>query len=151
MTPDALDRGDLMWGLLRGFRWLDRALQQSRDERGWAPIGGTESQIMFFVATGTSRPSEIARQLGISRQAVHKAVHTLVERKLVVLEDDPNDRRGTVVAFSADGAAERRDTHDIILQLERELEARIGKRAFGACKNALQLDWGEPPHLHGGA
>ena len=136
-----------MWGLLQGFRWLDRALQQSRDARGWAPIGGTESQIMFFVAAGTNRPSEIARQLGISRQAVHKAVHTLVERKLVVLEDDPNDRRGRVIAFSAEGAAERRDTQDIIVQLERELEARIGKRALEACKSALRRDWGEPPVL----
>ncbi len=134
-----------MWGLLSGFSWLDRALQENLAARGWAPLGGTESQIMLFVASGVVRPAEIARQLGISRQAVHKATSTLVERKLVILEDDPRDGRGKVVVFSPDGEAQRRDALEILHRLARELERRIGKGRVEACATALRRDWGDLP------
>ena len=139
-----------MSGLLRGFRWLDRALQENLAARGWAPLSGTESEIMFFVGAGIDRPSEIARQLGISRQAVHKATATLIERKLVALDDDPSDGRGKVIVFSAEGAAQRREAAEVVKQLERELEARIGKRLVETCANALRRDWGDPPIFESG-
>ena len=148
MKPEASEkRPALMSGLLRGFRWLDHALQENLAARGWAPLSGTESEIMFLVGAGIDRPSEIARQLGISRQAIHKATRTLIERKLVALEDDSSDGRGKVIVFSAEGAAERRDALEIVQQLERELEARIGKRLLEACASALRRDWGDPPIL----
>ncbi len=141
----ASNSGELMWRLLRGFRWLDRALQEGLAARGWAPLSGTESEILFFVGSGIRRPSDLARQLGISRQAVHKATRTLVERRLVALEDDPRDGRGKVIVFSPEGAAQRRDAEAIAKQLMRELEARIGKHRLEACATALERDWGDPP------
>lgn len=138
-------RSDLIWGLLRGFRWLDSALQENLATRGYARLGATESQIMLFVAASVARPSEIARQLGLSRQAIHKATGVLIERKLVSLVDDPADGRGKVIVFRADGEAQRRDALEIIERLEQELESRIGKRRLEACAHALREDWGEPP------
>ena len=106
---------------------------------------------MFLVGAGIDRPSEIARQLRLSRQAIHKATRVLVERKLIALEDDPRDGRGVVIVFSAEGAAQRRDAEEIVLQLERELEARIGKRLIEACASTLGRDWGDPPIFERGA
>lgn len=145
--PDATQpiRSDLMWGFLRAFTWMDRALQENLAARGYAPLGGTESQIMFFVASGINRASEIARQLGISRQAIHKATTTLIERELIALEDDPRDRRGKVIVFRPEGRAQRLDAVEIIERLERELEARIGTRRLKNCASAIRQDWGDPP------
>ena len=69
----------------------------------------------------------------------------LAERKLLSLADDPDDGRGKRIVFRAEGEAQRRDALEIIERLERELEARIGKRALDACARALRADWGEPP------
>ena len=146
MSAEAnISRADLLWGFLRAFRWLDHALQENFAARGHAPLGSTESQIMLFVAAGIDRPTEIAQQLGVSRQAVHKALALLAERELVALEDDPADGRSKRVVFSPGGEAQRRDAVLIIDRLEQELESRLGKTLFEACAKALRRDWGEPP------
>lgn len=139
------DRTDLMWGMLRGFSWLERCLQENLAARGWPPNGGTESQIMTFVAVGIDRPAEIARRLGMSRQAIHKATKVLIERQLVRLDDDPTDGRGKVIVFAPEGAAHRDDATEIVEQIMDELETRLGARRLSTCAKTLRLDWGEFP------
>lgn len=143
----ATPRADLMWGLLQAFSWMDRCLQQNLADRGWQPLSRTESEIMLFVAQGTTSPVDIARALGVSRQAINQATKGLIERGMVALEPDPNDGRRKVLSFPDSDFAIGDDAAQIIRGMERELERRLGKRKLDALRRAVGEDWGGLPEI----
>ncbi len=56
--------------LLQAFYWFDDGLQAHLQARGWAHVTRPQSMVMVNIVTGIRRPSDIARNLGVSRQAV---------------------------------------------------------------------------------
>ena len=140
-------RTDLMWGLLQAFTWMDRCLQQNLAARGWQPLSRTESEIMLFVDRGVTSPVDIARALGVSRQAINQATKALIERGLIALDADPSDGRRKVLTFPPSGEAIGRDAVEIIRGMERELERRLGKRRLDALRTAVKEGWGDLPEI----
>lgn len=140
-------RADLMWGLLQAFTWMDRCLQQNLAARGWQPLSRIESEIMIFVDQGTTSPVDIARALGVSRQAINQATKSMIERGLVSLEVDPDDGRRKVLSFPPSGEAIGRDAVEIIRHMERELRKRLGKQRMDALRDAVKQDWGGVPEF----
>jgi DNA-binding MarR family transcriptional regulator len=136
-----------MWGLIGAFGWMDRCLQDNLAARGWQPLSRTESSIMLFVDQGTISPVDIARALGVSRQAVNQATKSMVERGLVVLDTDPSDGRRKVLGIPPSGEAIGRDAVEIIVGMERELEKRLGKKRLDTLRSALTKSWGEVPEI----
>ena len=135
----------LMWEFLRAFIWLDRGLQQNMEARGWSPLSRTESQVMLLASVGIVRPIEIARNLGLTRQAINQTLSQLVERKLVELKDDPCDKRCKIVSFAREGEAMRRDAAKVLRALENELARRGGRKELVCLQQMEGWDWDGPP------
>lgn len=135
----------LMWSLLRSFIWLDRALQKNMAARGWPPLSRAESQIMLLASADITRPTEISRALGLSRQAINQTIKQLVTAGLVELAEDPQDRRCKIVRFAADGLAMRRDALDVLARLDNYLANTLGTAPLAQLRTAIDTDWGEPP------
>ena len=144
---DEASRSDLMWGLLQAFTWMDRCLQQNLAARGWQPLSRIESEIMLFVDQGTTSPVDIARALGVSRQAINQATKSMIERGLVMLEVDPADGRRKVLGFAPSGAPIGREAVEIIRGMERELGKRLGKQRIDALRDAVNESWGDLPAI----
>lgn len=136
---------ELMWGLLSGFIWMDRCLQENLASRGWPPVSRTESQILVLIGEGIVRPTEIARALGLSRQAINQAAKPLIERGLVSLDTDPDDGRCKILRVSDEGQPLFANATGIMKGMERELQDRLGKRRVESLRDALMRDWGELP------
>ena len=83
----------LIVSLLQGFYWFDSGLQSFLRSRGWPTLTHSQSMVMMNIVTGATRPVEIARNLGISRQAVHVTLAQIAELGMIRLQDDPTDRR----------------------------------------------------------
>ena len=147
MPENQIVRTDLMWGLLQAFSWMDRCLQENLAARGWQPLGRLESEIMFFVSAGTTSPVDIARALGVSRQAINQATKGMIARGLIALEEDPSDGRRKVLTFPPSGYDIGRDGIEIIEGMERELERRLGKKKLDALRAALAQGFGELPEI----
>ena len=143
MSAKPGSRTDLMWGLLKRFVWIDQWLQERLAARGWEPLSRTESQIMFFIHAGVARPTEVARALGLSRQAINKATRPMIARGLVTVGEDPDDGRCKVLGFAGAGEPLRRDAVQALGAMETELARRLGKRSVDALRSALHGDWGE--------
>ena len=78
-----MDRNDYMIvPLLAAFEWFDESLQRSLKEAGWPPLTRPESMVMMHVQLNIVRPSDIARSLRLTRQAIHATIGSLVERNL---------------------------------------------------------------------
>lgn len=135
-SPLALD-------LLLRSNWFSDAIAEGLQARGFEPLSRSQAFVMTQIQEGPQRPAVLARRLGVTRQAVQQLLRPLVERDLVEIGPDPDDRRATLVhataasiEFGMAAAAEH-------AELERRLEARIGRHDLDALRRILTSDWGD--------
>jgi DNA-binding MarR family transcriptional regulator len=130
-----------MW---QAFVWMDEGLQSYLKSVGWPDVTRPQSMVMTNVVMGVTRPSDIARNLGVSRQAIHVTIRQMVELGLLELVDDPEDGRSKMVAIGETGAKMRENAQTAMRLLATELRRRIGGEAVAALQAALACDWGAP-------
>jgi len=132
----------LMRGLLHCYYWLDESLQISLSSLGMPPLPRTKSMIMVNISDGITRPSDLARNIGISRQAIQQTLVEMERDGLVHLVQDPTDGRAKIVKFSRRGAGIGKAAYDTLAEIEAELSRRVGSDAVQTLKRVLFADWG---------
>jgi len=137
--------GFLMMDLMRAFYWFDEGLQAALKARGWKSTSRSQSITLANIALGIRRPAELARNLGISRQAVSIMLHDMVVQGLITIEADPGDRRALLVNFSEASSQLRADALDILGKLEATASDLVGAESLKVLRESLGKDWGEPP------
>ena len=131
--------------LLHAFYWMDDGLQaHMRKNKGFS-LPRSQSIMMVLIGDGVNQQSEIAKLLGISKQAVSQAIKELITKDLVHLQPDPNNGRQKIVTFTPQGRKMRDVAQNAIDELESVLSMRIGKKRLAALHDALDAPWGEPP------
>ena len=135
-----------MMNLLAAVYWFDEALQARLEQLGYSDISRTQSLLLANIAGGERRAIRLARNLGVSRQAISQIVADLEKRKIVTLRTDPDDKRARIVDFHPDAAVLRSIASAILGDLEAIVADRIGKDRYEVMRQALAADWGEPPH-----
>jgi DNA-binding MarR family transcriptional regulator len=138
------NRPYLVVPLLKAFYWFDEGLQAYLRHKGWRGISRPQAMVMANVAMGVTRPTDIARNLGVSRQAIHVTIGQMIKKGMIELREDPRDKRGKTVVISATGRAMRRHAQAAMEILTAGLRKRIGARHFSALQSVLAADWGRP-------
>lgn len=133
----------LIIALFQRFCWLDEGLQARLHEGGWPDVSRPQSMVMTNIVSGIVRPSDIARNLGVSRQAIHSTINQMVKLGIVRLDVDPDDRRHMIVSLTETGARMRKDAQRAMDELTAQIAARIGQERFDALFDALEADWGD--------
>lgn len=130
--------------LLQGFSWFDNGLQSYLQAKGWPHITRPQSMVMIHVVLGVTRPSDIARNLGVSRQAIHTTLGQMIALGVLELEDDPEDGRSKRVVVAPKGQRMRAAAQEAMRIMSAALEERIGKQTVAALRSAFAVDWGPP-------
>jgi DNA-binding MarR family transcriptional regulator len=130
--------------LLQAFYWCDESLQNYLRSRGWPEVTRPQSMVMAHLALGTNRPSEIARSMGISRQAVHVTINQLAELGMVTLSPDPTNGRVKVVTPTNLGETMRADAQQAMVAQGEELARRLGEADARKLTEILGRAWGAP-------
>ena len=144
-TESANSRYLLMSGLLHAFYWMDEGLQNHFKAAGFDQVSRTQSMIMANLADGITRPSELARRIGISRQAVQQLLVDMEKRKLVKLVQDPDDARAKIVRYNHQGMEIGLIAINALARIDAEIEKRLGRKALQELRRILvDSDWGEP-------
>jgi len=144
LSDDVSGPPHLILELISAFYWFDEGLQNYLRARGWPEITRPQSMLMANLALGLHRPSDIARRLGVSRQAIHVTLGQMVEKGVLELVDDPDNRRNKLVELTPVGEGMRRDAQAAMRVMVEELERRIGARKVAQLRPGLLADWGEP-------
>ncbi len=130
-------------GLVKAIDWYDVSLQSILEELNLASFNRTQSMILVHIARDVKRPSEIAREMGTTRQNIHAMANQLIESQVIKQVDDPLDGRAKQYEFS-DDALELRDTVlHILSHLDSILAARVGAETVQALHRAFSVDWGD--------
>ena len=128
----------------QAFVWIDEGLQNYLKSVGWPDVTRPQSMVMTNVVVGVRRPSDIARNLGVSRQAIHVTIRQMIDLGLLELVDDPDDRRSKIVDIGATGAKMRENAQTAMRLLTAELRRRIGDKAVAQLQDTLAMDWRAP-------
>lgn len=145
IDPPPLQPGRLAAELLAASVWFDKALLSRLEQRGWPALSATRSRVFLALSRGPVLVSELARELDVSRQAVHKLLDGLQGDGLVDRHADARDRRAQVVTLTERGHALAADAGRILPELEDELARRIGSDRVEALREALAHDRGPSP------
>jgi len=133
----------LMRGLLRAYYWMDESLQNGLVEAGFQPRTRTQTMILINISNGITRAAELARVLGVSRQAIQQQINELERDDLVTQIPDPEDRRANRIVFSEKGSRLINAALDTLREAEQALAMRLGYDAVRHLRNALTADWGD--------
>jgi DNA-binding MarR family transcriptional regulator len=132
----------LMRGLLRAYYWMDESLQNGLVKAGFKPRTRTQTMILINISNGITRAAELARVLGVSRQAIQQQITELEREDLVTQLPDPEDRRANRIVFSERGSQLINAALASLREAEHELAGRLGYDALRSLRNALSADWG---------
>jgi DNA-binding MarR family transcriptional regulator len=83
------------------------------------------------------RPTELARRIEVSKQAVGQALRELERLKFVELVTDPADGRARLVRLTVAGAAAYQRGHEVLAFYEAALASQLGSRQVAAVRQGL--------------
>ena len=133
--------------LLRAVYWYDEALQSNLRRDNWPTPTRTQSMLFANIAMGETRPARLAANLGITRQSMSQLIAAMVERNILVVEPDPDDRRAQKITFHPDSAPLRHAAEAVMVGLHHHLDERLGTDRLRGLDDAISMDWGPIPDL----
>src|SRR3954449_7836067 len=128
--------------LVDAQRWL--AAAERANSGRTTGLARSHSLVFAHLDADGTRPAEIARRAGISRQAVGQTVAQMKSQGLVKLAPDPTNRRARLVQPTAKGRKALERTGNGSAAAEKVLSRRIGGARVKSLREALEQDWGAP-------
>ena len=116
--------------------FLARLAVKLADSTDTALLQSSGALLPFIDLEGT-RSTELARRLGISKQAVGKRIRELEEAGFLKRETDNADGRAFLVSFTDAGISYLLEMHRAITEVEREYDAQIGSDNMAIARAAL--------------
>lgn len=135
-------RNSLSSMLVDAQRWL-AAAERANSGRS-AGLARSQTLVFSHLDADGTRPAEIARRAGISRQAVGQTVAQMKSQGLVKLAPDPTNRRARLVQPTAKGRKALERSGSGASAAEKVLSRRIGAARVRSLRDALEADWGAP-------
>jgi DNA-binding MarR family transcriptional regulator len=140
---DALDRGKRASAgqlLIKGARLLqERFLARINREGPRVTLRRAHTSLLPHIDQQGTRLTELARRLGITKQAAGQLVSDLESMGSLERVADPQDGRAKLVRFTDLGLESIHHGLSVMRQIESELEAVLGKTKMRQLHQALLL------------
>ncbi|MDT0378877.1 MarR family transcriptional regulator [Streptomyces sp. DSM 42041] len=136
MPPSARPGNALPFLLLSAFRALIDELHVRLAEAGHGDLRPAHGMAMQMISRGGG-VSDLARRLGVSKQAASKTVTTLERLGYAERRPDPRDQRQRAVALTARGVEALALSGDILNHLRDEWAAVVGPGEMDGVEEAL--------------
>lgn len=137
----------LLDALLKATYWFDDALQKSLVSNDMESLTRAQMFVVTNIALGEQRASRIARNLGVSRQAISRILIELNRRGIIVIHVDAESSRSQIIELHPEFKARGGKCLLIFEQIEQELSRRISAGRLAALRETLEMDWGTPPDV----
>lgn len=135
----ALQAESLGYLLVRaGQLFSERAVALVNAEAGGPVVREAHTRLFpHLLAEGGIRITELAKSLGVTKQAVQPLVAELTELGIVRLEADPLDARARRVLLTDHGIAAMVHGTGVLLRVEAQVAAQLSSRDVAQLKRAL--------------
>ena len=116
---------------------VQRRMLERLHEHGFDDLEAPHLNLMLYPGPEGARPSELAAQRGISKQAVNYLLGELERLGYIERRPDPDDRRSKRVALTRRGELAGHTIRDAVLEIERDWERQLGAQRFAQLKGIL--------------
>lgn len=124
--------------LLKCARLLDEEAVARVNEEGVRPaLRPAHTRLFPHIDPAGTRLTELARRVGITKQAVGQLVDELVQLEALEVVPDPEDRRARRVRFSQRGLQAIGHGLRILGALEGEITERVGSKKMKVLQQTL--------------
>lgn len=123
------------------YHWFSGFIQEILKETEWADLTRPHLAILGGVRTGETRPSRLAVMIGVSRQAASKTIKELEERKLLTLQQDPDQKNSKVIVLTKSGQSCSMTIAKRVSHLMERLTEEFGAQAIESTIAILGADW----------
>ena len=136
--PDQAFGPPLIGALLR-FPWetVQRHMLTQLHERGFTDLDAAHLTVFQYPGPQGARPSELAAQLRISKQALNYLLGQLEHLDYLKRQPDPDDLRSKRVVLTTRGEAAVRVIREAVGDLEADWAQRLGPRRFAQLRKLL--------------
>ena len=115
----------------------ERAIARVNQRAGGPALRAAHTALLPHLNADGVRGAELAKKLGVTKQAVSQLVTELEEWGVVEQVADPQDGRAKLVRFSKKGEQALLHGLAVLGELETELSLKIGKRRMQELHTAL--------------
>lgn len=115
----------------------ERALERVRQRSGLEALRASHTALFPHIDFEGTRLTELARRLGISKQAVGQLVGELEAMGTLERVPDPSDGRAKLIRFSAQGRRGMLQGLSVLKELEVDYARDIGVERMEALRDAL--------------
>ena len=127
--------------LLQRSTWFEERVLQAAPRFGYRFVTPAMHRLFAHMSSKPVSISKLARELAVSRQAVHQTVDAARRRGIVELVEDPLDARARNVRFTDKGMKMVRSASRVVRSIEVDLEERVGRRDLAALRRILAKPW----------
>ena len=114
-----------------------RHMLEGLHARGFDDIEQAHLSVLQYPGPQGARPSELAARLRMSKQAVNYLLGQLERLGYLERVGDPDDQRSKRIALTERGVAAGRAIRELVREVERDWERRLGRRRFAELRSLL--------------
>lgn len=149
-SPPATQELPLGQALISANQWMSASLLHLMEARGHRDLTGAHLTFFCHLNCGVTHASEVARRMGISRQAVYKVTQELQRMGALELREDRGDKRQKTICMTELGERIALDARSAMDEVEAHLKRELGAGSFDRMAGVLRLDWGPSLGSEGG-
>lgn len=128
--------------LLRSrLEWIEETLMKHAEKNGYGYISPSTARLYSYLGPEPVAMSDLARQLKVSRQAVHQLVTEGVNAGFLELCDNPQDKRVKLVQFTVQGRKMSAVAQRELQQIEQQLAQHLGAEQVATLRKILESSW----------
>lgn len=137
--------GPAMIGALLRMPWerVVRRMLERLHAEGFDDLDMAHMNLLLYPGPQGARPSELAAQRGMSKQAANYLLGQLEALGYLERQPDASDRRSKRIALTDRGERAAYTIRDAVSEIEREWQAQLGQDRFVQLKTLL-LELNQP-------
>lgn len=126
--------------LMRGIvEWVQECMYEALLDAGYSDLTRAQMKVFRFPSPDGLRPSELANNLLITKQAVNDLLGYLEDVGYLVREIDPLDRRARIIRLTPSGRQVLYTVRDAAKAAEEQIAKHLGSRRFASMQASLVI------------
>jgi DNA-binding MarR family transcriptional regulator len=119
----------------KAARALKTDMLVSAHRRGFTELQPSHNAVFATLPATGARAADMAARAGVTRQSMGESIRDMVERGLLEMVPDPDDRRAKVVRYTERGLHVARSGLGHMVELDRRFREELGDEDFEtACR-----------------
>ena len=123
--------------LIRLFRRFEARVVEGLVEAGFDDVTLAHLSVLRHLDLEGLRISALARDAGVTKQAMGQMVKELVGRGYIRVGPDPTDGRAKLVSYSKEGLRLIMTAREVVADLERQYRHALGEDSYHQMRQAL--------------